>query len=319
MNDLIPIFYACDDIFAQYAIVSVRSLVENADKSRKYRIHILNTGISGAHRDELLKMQNEQFSICFPDVTAFLESVQDRLPIRDYYTKTTYYRLFIPEMYPEYDKAVYIDSDTIVLGNVAELYDHDLKDNYVAACHEQAMVQEDVYGTYVEQVLGIDRNAFFNAGMIVLNCRELRSNHLLAGFTDLLGKYNFVVTQDEDYLNLLCKDKVLWLHPGWNTEVFGVLPCPEDEIKIIHYIMVSKPWHYSDCRLQEHFWHYADMTDVAAGIREELAAYTDEQRAEDAASCRRLMQTAKEETAREDNYFNRLRRKEFGPDAYSSI
>lgn len=308
MNDIIPVFYACDDIFAKFAIVSVRSLIENADRSRRYRIHILNTGISEAHRDELLKMQDEHFSICFPDVTAFLESIQDRLPIRDYYTKTTYYRLFISEMFPEYEKAVYIDSDTIVLGNMAELYDHDLKDNYVAAAHEQAMVQENVYGTYVEKVLGINRNAYFNAGLIVLNCKAFRENHLLAKFVDLLGVYNFVVTQDEDYLNVLCRDRVLWLHPGWNTEVFGTLPCSEDEIKIIHYIMVSKPWHYSDCRLQEHFWHYADKTGVVEDIRRELASYTDEQRQEDAASCERLLQTAKDETAREDNYLNRLQK-----------
>lgn len=306
MNDIIPIFYACDDIFAKFAIVSVRSLIENADKNRRYRIHILNTGISDAHRDELLKMQNQQFSICFPDVSAFLESIQDRLPIRDYYTKTTYYRLFISEMFPEYDKAIYIDSDTIVLGDIAELFDHDLKDNYVAAAHEQAMVQEDVYGTYVEKALGIDRQSYFNAGLLVLNCREFRSHHLLAEFVKLLGIYNFVVTQDEDYLNVLCKDKVLWLHSGWNTEVFGVLPCPEDEIKIIHYIMVSKPWHYNDCRLQDHFWHYADKTGVAEAIRAELDAYTDEERAADTASCERLLQTAKDETAREDNYLNRL-------------
>lgn len=311
MNDIIPIFYACDDIFAKFAIVSVRSLMDNADKSRRYRIHILNTGISEAHREELLKMQNPQFTVCFPDVSAFLESIQDRLPIRDYYTKTTYYRLFISEMFPMYDKAVYIDSDTIVLGDIAELFDHDLGDNYVAAAHEQAMVQEDVYGTYVERVLGINRNSYFNAGLLVLNCREFRNNQLLSKFVELLSTYDFVVTQDEDYLNVLCRDRVLWLRPGWNTEVFGVLPCPESEIKIIHYIMVSKPWHYSDCRLQEHFWRYADKTGVSEAIRRELNAYTDEQRAEDAASCERLLQTAREETIREDNYLNRI--------SYSSI
>lgn len=310
MNDIIPIFYACDDIFAKYAIVSIRSLFENTGKTRKYRIHILNTGLSEAHRNELLKMQNQQFSVCFPDVTAFMESVQDRLPIRDYYTKTTYYRLFIAEMFPEYDKAIYIDSDTVVLTDIAELFDHNLGDNYLAASHEQAMVQEEVYGTYVEKVLGIDRHSYFNAGVIVLNCRQFRENHLLAKFLELLGTYNFIVTQDEDYLNVLCRDRVLWLHPGWNAEVFGTLPCPEDEIKIIHYIMVSKPWHYDDCRLQEHFWHYADKMSIAEDIRRERASYTDEQKAEDAASCQRLLQMAREETAREDNYLNRLRRQQ---------
>ena len=36
-------------------------------------------------------------------------------------------------MFPQYDKAIYRDSDTVVLGDIAELYDVDLKDNYVGA------------------------------------------------------------------------------------------------------------------------------------------------------------------------------------------
>lgn len=70
---------------------------------------------------------------------------------------------------------------------------------------------------------------------------------------ELLPMYNFVVTQDEDYLNLICHNKVCWLPQKWNVEVFGQIPCREEEICVLHYIMVSKPWHYSDCRLQEYF------------------------------------------------------------------
>ncbi len=308
MPDCIPIFYACDDNFAKFAIVSIRSLLENADKSRRCRIHILNTGLSDFHREKLLEMASDRVQISFPDVTEKLEAIRDRLPIRDYYTKTTYFRLFIPELFPEYEKALYLDSDTVVLGDVSELYDLDLQDCYVAAAHEQAMVQEDAYGTYVEKVLGVDRNAYFNAGVLLLNCKAFREKNLLGRFMELLGQYNFVVTQDEDYLNVLCKDRVLWLHPGWNAEVFGTLPCRLEEIKLIHYIMVSKPWHYRDCRLQEYFWRYASKTDVESEIREELDAYTDEERSRDAASCQKLMETAQAETARPDGYLNRVRK-----------
>lgn len=307
MADIIPIFYACDDNFAKYTIVSLRSMIDNASPNYQYRIHILNTGISDEHRQELLSMQNDRFTVTFPDVTALLETIADRLPIRDYYTKTTYFRLFIPVMFPQYDKAIYIDSDTVVLGDIAELYNHDLKDNYVGAVHEQAMVQEDVYGTYVETVVGIDRNAFFNAGLLLLNCKAFREKDLLGKFVKLLGLYNFVVTQDEDYLNVLCKDRVLWLHSGWNMEVFGEFPCPEEEMKIIHYIMVSKPWHYDDCRLQDHFWKYAEKTGVYQAIRQELADYTDEQRAQDMAGAQRLMETAIAEAKRTDHYMARVR------------
>ena len=37
----------------------------------------------------------------FDDVTEYLKSINDKLPLRDYYSKTTYFRLFIAEMFPE--------------------------------------------------------------------------------------------------------------------------------------------------------------------------------------------------------------------------
>lgn len=116
--------------------------------------------------------------------------------------------------------------------------------------------------------------------------------------------YNFVVTQDEDYLNLICHNKVCWLPQKWNVEVFGQIPCREEEICVLHYIMVSKPWHYNDCRLQEYFWESAQKTSVYAEIRKVLESYTDEERKRDAESCDRLMQTAKDEIAKENNYLN---------------
>lgn len=61
-------------------------------------------------------MENANFSVQFDHVTEYLHSVQEKLPLRDYYSKTTYFRLFIAEMFPEIDKAIYIDSDTVVLG-----------------------------------------------------------------------------------------------------------------------------------------------------------------------------------------------------------
>ena len=284
----------------------MRSIMDNASKDYQYVIHILNTDICDEMKDAVSKMANENFEIRFENVTDYLASVGERLPIRDYYSKTTYFRMFIAEMFPEYDKAIYIDSDTIVLGDISELYFRDLKDNYVGAANEQAMIQEDVYGQYVEKVLGIDRHHFFNAGLLLINCHQFRENHVLEKFVELLYVYNFVVTQDEDYLNLICKDKVLWVEQQWNTEVFGEIAYEETEFKMIHYIMVSKPWHYEDAKYAGYFWQYAKETVVYDEIKEVLANYTDEQRREDAISCDRLLQTAKDEIAKENNYLNML-------------
>ncbi len=307
-NKVIPVFYACDDNFVKYTVVSLQSMKEHASRDQKYCIHVLHTNISKEMQDVMYAMQDEQFQIRFDDVTDYLKSISDKLPLRDYYSKTTYFRLFIAEMFPEYEKAIYIDSDTVVLGDIADLYAYDLGDNYVGAAREQAMVQTDVYGTYVEKVLGIDRNAYFNAGLLVINCEQFRKQCVLDQFIELLHVYNFVVTQDEDYLNLICKGQVFWLPQQWNTEVFGNIDYPEESICVLHYIMVSKPWHYKDCRMGAYFWEYAKKTVCYEEILEVLENYTDEQRAEDAASADRLMVTAQNEIDNENNYLNLLNR-----------
>ena len=228
--------------------------------------------------------------------------------LRDYYSKTTYYRLFIAEMFTEYTKAVYIDSDTIVQGDISEFFNTDIKDAYVGACHEQVMIQMDVFGNYVEKVIGVSRYNFFNAGILLINCEQFRLHFVLDKFIDYLHYYNFVVTQDEDYLNLICKDHVYWIDQRWNTEVFCDIAYPIEQANVLHYIMTSKPWHYEDCKHADIFWRYAKETCVYQEILDVLHAYSDEEKAKDNLVQEKLIQLAIAEINREDNFMNRVNR-----------
>lgn len=302
----IPIFYACDDAFVKYTIVSLSSMIKNASKDYKYHVYVLYTDISKEMMEKTLELANENFEITFKSVDKYLKSISKKLPLRHYYSKTTYYRLFIADMFPEYDKAIYIDSDTIVLGDISKLYETDVSNHYLAGCREQAMEQVDVYGTYVEKVIGISRHEFFNAGIILINCEKFRNEKIFDKFIHYLGVYDFIVTQDEDYLNLVCKDNVLWLDQKWNTELTTGLEYNYDveTANILHFIMVNKPWHYHNCRCGDIFWSYAKDTCVYGDLMAELDSYTDEQRQKDAVSAEQLAQMAIDEVAREDNFLN---------------
>ncbi|MGP1508089.1 MAG: glycosyltransferase [Sphaerochaeta sp.] len=306
-KNLIPIFYACDENFLNYAIVSLFSLRENAKSDALYRIHFLHTDISEKRQEETRKLERDGFEIRFEDVTEYLDSIAHKFPIRDYYSKTTYYRLFIADMHPEYDKALYIDSDTIVQSDVSNLYTIDVSTYLVAACHEQAMLQVDEYGTYVEKCLGLSRNLYFNAGVLLLNCGEFRERKILERFIEILQVYDFVVTQDEDYLNLLCKDHILFLNQRWNTEVYGIIPYPIEEANIIHYIMFNKPWHYENCPYADIFFGYAKQTWVYDDIMRALKNYSDAQKKKDEIGAINLKKLAVKETYKEDNYLNMRR------------
>ncbi len=309
MKKTIPIFYAVDDAFVKYTIVSLSSIIENASKDYNYRVYVLNTGVCPDMKEKTLELQNENFSIEFVDVTEKLNAIKTSLPVRDYYSKTTYFRLFIADMFPEYDKAIYIDSDTVVQGDMSELYNTELGDNYVAACHELAMMQVDEFGTYAERVVGISRYEYFNAGHLLINCRAFRENKILDKFMKLLAEYDFVVTQDEDYLNVLCKDRIVWLDQRWNSEAYCKLDYPEAEAKVIHYIMTSKPWHYDNCQFAGAFWRATEKTSVCDLIRAELEGYTDELRERDNQTMANLRTLALSEINRPDNYLNRINKK----------
>ena len=237
----IPIFYACDNNFVKYTVVSLYSMIQNASKEYKYHVYILHTDIEEETKKSVYALANENFEISFEDVTDYLDTIADKLPLRDYYSKTTYFRMFIAEMFPEYDKAIYIDSDTVVQGDISKMYRTNIREAYLGACHEQAMVQVDEFGTYAEKVVGVSRYNFFNAGVILINCDKFRVHFVLDKFIQYLHTYNFVVTQDEDYLNLICKDHVYWLDQRWNTEIFGNIDYPIEEACVLHYIMVNKP------------------------------------------------------------------------------
>lgn len=300
---IIPVFFACDNNFVKYTIVAIRSLIEHASKDYEYNIHILNTDIHDDMKAIAMEMDDECFHIKFENVTEYLEKVTDKLPIRDYYSKTTYFRLFIAEMFPEYEKALYLDSDITILGDISKMYNHEIGDNLLGAVKEQVMIQVDTYGEYVENVLGISRYEYFNAGILLINCKEFRNKNVLRQFGQLLNKYTFVVTQDEDYLNVICKGHVYWLETGWNSEVFGEMPCKYEDMYILHYVMTSKPWHYEDCRFFDEFWTYANMTKVGEEIHNILINYSEEEKLRDEISGQRLLTMARREINNENNYY----------------
>ena len=71
----IPIFYACDDAFVKYTIVSLYSMIQNASPDYKYIIHILHTEISDENKNKVYKLANDNFEIRFVDVTGYLRSI----------------------------------------------------------------------------------------------------------------------------------------------------------------------------------------------------------------------------------------------------
>ena len=293
----IPVFYAVDDAYIPFLAVSLESLVRNCSEKYYYMIKILHTNISEKNKEKIIKYNRENVDIEFVDLNYYIERVKDKLYTRDYYTQTTYFRLFVPDLYPQYDKALYLDSDTVVLSDVAELYNVDMGSNLIAAVPDGAVQTVDVFKEYVEKVVGMsDYNKYFNAGILVMNLKELRLFKFQQKFLYLLVTIKFTVAQDQDYLNRLCKGRVKILDPVWDVMPMKELNIKSEDAKIVHYNLAYKPWHFDDILYEDFFWKYAKLTEFYEDIMKIKQNYTDEQKANDLKAGEKLLMLAKKES-----------------------
>jgi len=295
MNKEIPVFFAVDNGYIPFLSVALRSLIDNTSKENIYAIKLLYTNVTEENKIKIKKYETENISIEFVDLNKQLEEIKEKLYTRNYFSNTTYYRLFIPELYPEYDKAVYIDSDTVCLSDIAELYNTDMGDNLIAGIPDGVIQAIDIFKDYVERVVGVaDYNNYFNAGVIVMNLKELRDYKFEEKFIYMLEKIKFEVAQDQDYLNRLCKGRVKILDYSWNR--MPVMGKTEGKINLIHYNLGAKPWYFDNVVYQEYFWEYAKKTEFYNEIKELGTKYTDEDKERDDSNSLKLMELAKKET-----------------------
>ncbi len=290
----IPLFFATDDNYLPYMAVALRSIIDNASDKYNYKIFVLIDELGDENRKVICDMCRDNFSAEFISVSKQLSRLGHRLHLRDYYTKATYYRFFIPEMFPQYDKGVYLDCDIVVTDDISKLYNTRLGLNLVGAVTDEVITDIPVFADYSEKFLGIEREKYFNAGILVMNLHEMRRIDIESRLCELMKIHTFRVAQDQDYLNVICYNKVRYLDGGWNKT-----PFPNSDRSripmIAHYKINFKPWHYTGIVYEEAFWEYAEKTDYYERLLVERDGYTEEKRIKDAAQYEGLKALAAEE------------------------
>lgn len=280
----IPIFFSTDDNYVPFLTVALHSIVENASKEYDYKIIILNSKLKEESVKQILAFENENFKVEFADVNKKIKDVAKNmtLGLRDYYSNSIYYRIFIPSLFHDYDKALYLDADIVVIDDISKLYFEELGDNLLGAITDDVVNGNDSFKKYSETVLGIKPTQYFNSGILVMNLKELRKFEIENKFVHLIGTYNFdTIAPDQDYLNYLCRGKVKYIHKGWDKMPMEDNDFSDDDLHLIHYNMFRKPWHYSEVPYEDFFWNYAKKSSYYDNLLEMKATYSDEQKRKD--------------------------------------
>lgn len=294
MNKL-PIFFAVDNNYIPFLTVTLESLIDNISDKNFYDIKILYTSITKENQQKIKKYKKENVSIEFVNVTNYIENIQNKLYTRDYFSKTTYYRLLIPDLYPEYDKALYLDSDIIILEDIANLFNINIGNNLVGAVPDGAIQSTKEFQEYVELVVGMSHyNKYFNAGILLMNLKELRAIRFKLKFIYLLDIIKFRVAQDQDYLNRICKGRATLIDSAWNVMPAAIPEKRSKVLKIIHFNL-NKPWHLDNIPYEEYFWKYAKKSEFYETILDMKNNFSEAQKQNDIQTLLKLMQLAQKE------------------------
>lgn len=165
----------------------------------------------------------------------------------------TYARFLFPDMFPELGKVLYIDVDTLVLGNLAELYATPLNENSVGAAIGRGMERVDhCWGVLNYKELGIPGDTpYFNAGILVLDLAKWRKEDFANRCMAYAAKYpELCIFWDQTVMNTLLAGRFAQLDQKWNQQFNG----PDKSFTregILHYCGPDKPWNFTNNLPQE--------------------------------------------------------------------
>lgn len=262
------IVLCADNGYVPYAAVTLVSALERMANPSRASVTLLTPGIDAERERALVRLGRERGArvrVHAMDLSRFDAARLRRFGI------ASLLRLYMHDaLAADAGRALYLDCDMVVLGDLETLWELPLRGNTLAAAR-------DIAGDPDEHA-AISAGAYFNSGLLVVDLARWRSRAISArcqSFLDeRLGELRY---PDQDALNHALADDWLELEPAWNVQssIYGALderpahlaslqPALAEALRhprVIHYTGDVKPWHASSQHpLRDVFLHYSGRT-----------------------------------------------------------
>lgn len=184
-SSIYNIAIATDKNYLKYTIVVMQSLFES-NKDKIFCFYILYNELDEADiaiLNDLTKRYNAMLMPLYIDGARYENfPTQKRLPVE------AYFRLDLQRVLPsDVEKILYLDCDVLVCGDIAELYNLDIQDKYLAACG-----------------FGVDCKAGdeFNSGVLLMNLKKFREDITFETYREIAERLNGNFYMDQELLNI---------------------------------------------------------------------------------------------------------------------
>ena len=258
------VVWSTDERFVKPTLVSILSLLEHA--SRDVAVHVMGHRLSGAALDLLGRVED-----AYPGTTFEHIPIEDGMIHADDWPADLWppvimARLLLPRFF-DAGRVLHLDGDTLVLDDVAPLYDTVMDGKLIAAARDARCLENrmwmDAYTNALtretEKLMnGYPATDYLNSGVILLDCDGIIRSGLDAWMVNLMEIGKTCSCPDQDVLNFIFKGRAAIIGQEWNTHVLTYVVPDLQELewhslrryltcspKILHFIAAGlgpKPW-----------------------------------------------------------------------------
>lgn len=232
-ENIVAIVMGTSDEYVPYLYVSLTSVLAHISIDHNYDIVILTSGVSENSKSMLAQLNSKRanVSIRFINVDPIIQSYH--FFVRDWFHPIIYARLIIPDLMSKYKRVLYLDSDTIALTDLAELYGVDLCGKILGGVRDTAHVacyhipNSDVRIDLDCRLKLKYPDEYINTGVLLFDIqafgKEYTSEYLLNYSSSQEWKW-----QDQDIFMTLCEGKIQLLPDEWNVLIHGPIRADTD-------------------------------------------------------------------------------------------
>lgn len=269
-NSTIHIALSSDENYVKQMSVVITSALQNKGVNDNLFFHVLDGGVAKSSREAVLSLQNKSCKIEFLSIDDSL--FNEDMPLGEaipHVTKATYYRYLLSSLLPKNDKILYLDVDIIILGSLAELYNTDVSDYYVAGA-------KDIL--FTENTKRLKVKKYCNAGVLLFNLKKMRKDRMQEKlFAYTIQNNSKIVYGDQDVINSVLQTKIKYLPNKYNAQVGPYTMSDEynklakkGEATIIHLIGAAKPWVPSSLSpFVDEYYHLLALSPLGANSEKE--------------------------------------------------
>ena len=221
----------CDKNYFDFAKVTIFSLVDCISPDKTYDIILISDSEDlDINLDLPVNVSLRVFPMEIPQGVTFYESI--------YITKATYYRLFIPRIFEEYSKVLYLDCDLVILQNIDEIFGIVFQESEVIGAipefhfmklickkPEEKPKQFQTIQDYYREILGLtNSDPYINSGVLLFDIQKCLEFEFTEKCLDLIDKTDFLYCHDQDMINCICKGRMHFLSNRYNFLAFYISP-----------------------------------------------------------------------------------------------